>query len=114
MKFANQEHEKRYQELAAICQPNSRAKDFPAALFLLSSPLLARKSDVAKHVRPGSIIFSKLMEQIGPWSSGEKGLVKLAAAMYNSRWKVDVNDIFGSLDDKNTGIALEALRIRWG
>ena len=113
MKFADSGHEKRYQELAAICQFTAGEKDFAAALFLLSSHLLAWKGDVAKHVRPGSIIFSKLMKKIGPWSGSEKAMVKLAAALYNSNWKVDVNDVFWSLDANNAELALEALRIRF-
>ena len=111
--FADSDHEKRYQEFVAICQPNHGEKDFAAAIFLLSSPLLSRKGDAAKHVKTGQIQFSQLMKKIGPWSGSEKAMVKLAAAMYNSVWKVDVNEAFRRLDDGNVKLALEALRIRW-
>ena len=113
MKFTDSDHEQRYREMAAICQFQPGEKDFAAAIFLLSSPLLAYKVNASKHMIPGEIRFAGLMKKIGPWSGSEKAMVKLAAAMYNSVWKVDVNEAFWRLDGGNTELALEALRIRF-
>jgi len=38
-----------------------------------------------------------LLEAAKPWISSEKGLVKLAAALFNGSWKADINDVFQSL-----------------
>ena len=89
----------------------SSEKDWHATLFILSSPLLAKKC--SKYVKSRKILFPELMEAAGPWSSSEKALVKLAAALFNSSWKVDINDAFWSLDINNTNLAIEALKIRF-
>jgi len=53
------------------------------------------------------------MKAAGPWSSSEKALLRLAAALFNSSWKADINDVFWSLDHDNVNLALEALKIRF-
>lgn len=121
MLFQNDEHAEKYRSFSSKFQNVIRrefvkdiaTKDVAAALYLLSSPLLAGKG-MAEYVWPGQIRFSELIKKIGPWSGSEKAMVRLAAALYNSSWKIDINDVFWSLDEGNTEIALEALRIRWG
>lgn len=111
MKFADVEHLECFQELIKKAKAGDSEKNWRATLFLLSSPLLARRC--AKYVERQKILFPRLMEESRPWSSGEKALVKLAAALFNNSWKIDVNDIFWSLDDDNTALALEAIKIRF-
>ena len=112
MKFTDDLHREKFHEMVGKCQARPGEKDLLAAVYLLSSPLLAGKR-VEKYIRPGEIRFSELMESSGAWSSGEKGLLKLAASLFNSCWKADVNDIFWSLDTENAELALEALRLRF-
>lgn len=111
MHFADKLHHKKFQEMMRICHKRQMENDYLAAIFLLSSPLLGKKAE--KYIWPGEIRFSELMERCGVWSSGEKGLLKLAASLFNSGWKADLNDIFWSLDAENVELALEALRIRF-
>ena len=111
MEFADVEHTEQYRNLMGKATAKDSESDWAAALFLLSSPMLARRC--AKHVKPRKISFTELMEETKPWSSSEKALVRLAAALLNNSWKCDINDAFWSLDTDNTELALEALRIRW-
>lgn len=112
MDFLNITHMESFKELVKKAKARPGEKELKAALFLLSSPLLAGK-DTGRYVEEGTIRFSELVSKMGPWSSGERALVKLAAALFNSYWKADVNEVFRSLDADNTRLALEALKIRF-
>lgn len=111
MEWADYEHMQLYWEFMAKAKAKESQFEWAAALFLLSSPLLAKRC--AKYIKPRSICFTELMEAAKPWSSSEKALVKLAAALFNSSWKADINDIFWSLDLDNTDLALEAIKFRF-
>lgn len=112
MEFTDIDHQERYRELLKKAQVKESEADWRAALFLLSSPLLAGKG-AARYVQPRKIELSDLMKAAGPWSSSEKALLRLAAALFNSSWKADINDVFWSLDHDNVNLALEALKIRF-
>lgn len=111
MRFADDLHREKFQELMCNGHKHTAGKDYLAAAFLLSAPLLWKKS--APYIRPGGIHFSGLLEECGAWSSGEQGLLRLAASLFNCGWKADLNDVFWNLDAKNLDLALEALRIRF-
>lgn len=111
MRFKDEHHAAKFKELILRAQAHGE-RDYTAALFLLSSPLVARRC--SKYVEPRGIKFTALIKASAPWSSSEKGLVKLAAALFNNHFKCDVNDAFWNLDSNNTAIAIEAIKIRFG
>lgn len=111
MRFKDGHHKAKFDELTLTALASRRERDYIAALYILSSPLLAWRC--SKYVECRGIKFIALKRASAPWSSGEKALVKLAAALFNSSWKCDINDAFYSLDDSNTQLAMEALRIRF-
>lgn len=112
MKFADELHRQEFEKLVNKCHAQMGEKDIRAAVYLLSSPLLSRKR-CERFVHACGIRFSELQEKCGAWSSSERGLAKLAASLFNSSWKADVNDVFWNLDAENVDLALEALRIRF-
>ncbi len=112
MKFVDKLHREEFEKLVKKCNAQPGEKDIRAAVYLLSSPLLSRKK-TERYVHPCGIRFSELLDNAGAWSCSERGLAKLAASLFNSSWKADVNDVFWSLDAENVDLALEALRIRF-
>lgn len=54
----------------------------------------------------------KLKKASKGWSTSEKFMLTLALHLYNGRNKVDLSEA-DRLDDKNTEIALKALRLRY-
>lgn len=111
MEYHDYEHMQNFKKCMAQAKAKESEASWVAALFLLSSPLLSIKC--AKYIKSREIYFTELLEASKAWSSGEKGLVKLAAALFNSSWKADINDVFWSLDLDNTDLALEAIRFRF-
>lgn len=111
IEYHDYEHMQNFKKFMAQAKAKESEAPWVAALFLLSTPLLAKKC--AKYVKPRKIYFSELIEAAKPWSSSEKAIVKLASALFNSSWKADINDIFWSLDLDNTDLALEAVRFRY-
>lgn len=109
--FLNNGHKETFQELEEVAQTRPGEKDFKAAIYILSCPLLASRCE--KYIKPREIGFTDLMDDAQVWSSSEKGLLSLAAALFNSAWKADINNVFWNLDDDNTALALEALKIRF-
>ncbi len=112
MKNIAADHLNRFRTLAIKAGARCNEPEYMAALYLLSAPVLA--SRVEGHVEYRQIRFSKLAGVAEPWGGGEKALVKLAAALFNSCWRADLNEVFGALDSHNRELALVALRIRYG
>lgn len=59
-----------------------------------------------------TVKVDKLKKVSKPWSTSEKFMLALALHLYNGRNKVDMSEA-DRLDDKNTEIALKALRLRY-
>ncbi|MDH6370577.1 hypothetical protein M2444_002357 [Paenibacillus sp. PastF-3] len=59
-----------------------------------------------------SVHVDKLKKASKGWSTSEKFMLALALHLYNGRNKVDLSEA-DRLDDKNTEIALKALRLRY-
>lgn len=106
------DHLNRFRAFAQKAKTNSSEPDFVAAIYVLSAPLLSGKVD--NYIGDRIINFSEMMVAMNPWSSGEKALIKLSAALYNSAWEVNINEVFWPLDPAHVKIALEALKIRFG
>lgn len=108
--FKGNDHQQKYQTLMAKTK-GGNSTEYSAALYLLSA--LDHK-DITGYVAPYEINFPALLRQSRPWSTGEKSLVKLASAVFNdTSFKANIGDVFRSLDEENTRVALEALRIRY-
>lgn len=112
MVFQDTDHEQNFGLFVEKTECGYGEPDYMAALFLLSTPLLARRT--MNHVKRRAIEFPKLLELIKPWSSSEKALVRLAASLFNGSYKADVNDTFWNLDAANINLVLKALEIRFG
>ncbi len=109
--FKSEEHRVVFKRML-IKVEGGRDPEYLAALYVLASPLLASKN-VHQYVKPGEIDFSKMFKAYGVWSSSQKSFAKLAAGLFSSSWKADINQVFYNLDADNVKIALEALRIRF-
>lgn len=72
---------------------------------LLSNPEFIDFEELSVHV-------DKLKKTSKPWSTSEKFMLDLALHLYNGRNKFDMSEA-DRLDDKNTEIALKALRLRY-
>lgn len=59
-----------------------------------------------------TVKVDKLKKASRGWSTSEKFMLALALHLYNGRNKVDMSEA-DRLDDKNTEIALKALRLRY-
>lgn len=110
MWFADSEHEKVYARLCEKAQVKEGEREYRSALYVLAT----LEKPVEQYIVPQEIDFEALIKAAGPWSSGEKSLVKLAASVFNSCiWKASLDNIFYCLDARNCQVALEALKIRY-
>lgn len=108
--FKDIHHQQKYQALLSKAKGGS-STEYSAALYLLSA--LDHK-DISDYVASYEINFPSLLRVSRPWSTGEKALVKLASVVFNdTSFKANLGDVFRSLDEENTRVALEALRIRY-
>lgn len=109
MQFVSDIHRHKYSELAIRAQAGDD-REFQAAIYVIA----ALPKDVKDYIEPRKIYFSRLMKDCKSWSSSEKAMVRLAATLYNdSAWPVRVGDVFFHLDQTNTRVALEGLRLRY-
>lgn len=112
MKFKNDWHEELFNSLVFKVGAWARKdREYCAALYALAA---TEKENILKYADPDGIEFDDLLKAAAPWSSGEKALVSLAAALFNySAWSATINDVFYNLDGANVDAALEALRLRY-
>lgn len=84
--------------------------EYTAALYVLS----ALGKPIEKYVQPGAIEFKKLKQVSRAWSSSERALIKLAATLFNAaRSPAYIDEVFYSLDEENTRVALQGLELRY-
>lgn len=102
------DHQARYQRLLELHgAPDSEVR---SALYVLA----ALDTDGAKYVSHRKVQIGMMLEDSKEWSSGERALVKLAAHLLNAgTWPCTIDEVLGSLDERNFTIALEALRLRY-
>ncbi len=50
-----------------------------------------------------------LLQHSQKWSSGERALIDLALSLYSPEHKINLRDIFQTLDQENTKQAIQAL-----
>lgn len=102
----------RYLELTSRDRMRSSDKE-RAALF----HIIAGSDELYKHVddlynfKDHAIKLSCLRK---PWlTSGTRGLIKLGFNLYNGSQKSTIYESFVYLDEKNTHLAIEAIKIRF-
>ena len=111
MYFKNDEHRDLF---LALRQRAGQGNDceYTAAIYVLAG--IGNGKPVSKHVLPGEIKFPALFRSAKVWSSSEKALAKLAATLFNySSWPAKIGDIFYHLDEQNSQVAIQALKIRY-
>lgn len=55
------------------------------------------------------IDFDEILDNIGPLSSGEKGILQIAASIGSMKARVSLKDALWSLDDRNAALAIAAI-----
>lgn len=66
--------------------------------------------DFTKWIDGEYIDTQNLLQQAEKWSSGERALIDLALSLYSYDHKINLRDIFQTLDKDNTAHALKALQ----
>ena len=83
-----------------------------AAIHVLSSPLLLRKTRKYVNVEQREINVSQMLKDAeATWSSGEIVMAKVAADFYNGGGHVELDDIMRVLDYYNLRVVLDAIEI---
>lgn len=109
MYFADLDHKRSYSQLSKMLTTDD--KRLVAAVYALSA--MGKDERIGQYIHGHWIDLEGLLEEGIKWSSGEKALLALAANIYDSDCSANVHDVFSSLDDTNTKIALETLKIRY-
>ena len=109
MYFKSDDHKKLF---LALKQKAGQGDDceYTAALYVLST----LGKPILKYIQPDGIEFSSLFNDSIAWSSSERALIKLAAALFNAaRSPAYIDEVFYSLDEENTRVALQGLELRY-
>lgn len=86
------------------------SSEYKAAVYALA----AIGKDISGYILPGEIKYPAIFKEAEVWSSGEKALLRLSAALFNaSLWKANLGDIFHHLDADNCRVAIQAIEIRY-
>lgn len=110
MWFKDQRHEDLYNQLKEKAHIVSDI-EYCSALYVLAA---IGKADVSNYVQRSQIDFDAIKKVMRAWSHSQKGLVKLAATLFNSTvHSAKVDDVFCWLDENNTRVAITALQIRY-
>jgi len=82
-----------------------------AALHILTSPLFEESGAVWSRVdlKSRSIDFADMLD--GPWSGGERRMLRLAASLFNPKFSVALWEDLGSLDHDNAQVVLDAMAL---
>lgn len=109
MYYKNDEHQKR-----ALAMKNKAGQgsdcEYCSAIYVLA----ALDKPVEDYIQPGVIAIRALKKDSAVWSSSEKALVKLAISLFGAgAHSARIDEVFWSLDEENTRVALQALEIRY-
>lgn len=116
MKFLNEKHKLRFEELTKSIHPGD--KERLVAMFVFAgNDALYSKSSKLYDFKKNEFIFDVKENEEGEneiwWkaslSSSEEKLALLALSLYGARNHVGVYELFRCLDDKNTRLALNAI-----
>jgi hypothetical protein len=109
MYFKTVEHQKMFNSLLKKAGQGNDL-EYTAAIYTLS----AIGKDVREYILSGEIKYPAIFKEAEVWSSGEKALLRLSAALFNaSLWKANLGDIFHHLDADNCRVAIQAIEIRY-
>lgn len=106
--FASREHSHQYDHLQRKWGLTEDRR-LQAVLYLLAA--LSRPEVVTRAMEGGVINFDRLLSEHVPLGKGERALALMAASIYDSRWKVDIDSAMTAMDQKQRRVALEALRM---
>ena len=109
MYFKSKEHQEFFKSLIMRAGQDNDV-EYSAALYVLA----AIGKEVSKYVLLGEIKFPALFRIAKVWSSSEKALLKLSATLFNAgTWSAKIGDVFYHLDNENSKVAIEAIKIRY-
>lgn len=109
MYYKNDEHKEFFLTLKEKARQGNDC-EYTAALYVIA----AIGKPIRVSILKSGINFSEWFKEAEIWSSSEKALARLAAALFNaSTWPVPIGDVFRHLDKENTRVALQALEIRY-
>ncbi|MGE5579233.1 MAG: hypothetical protein ACM3WU_04230 [Bacillota bacterium] len=113
MHFRDQGHKAHYKRYLTLLRPTD-AHGMSACLALAAIDREPIKDYIGRP-EPGCIDFCAMKRGVKHLSDGEQGLRDLAAALFGAYPVDDFDHVFGSLDEDNFGVALEALihRYQW-
>ena len=84
------------------------------ALHILMSPLFVDAGEVWARVdlKRRSIDFEEILK--GPWSGGERRMLRVAASLFNPQFSVALWEDLGGIDDANSQVLLDAMALFMG
>lgn len=84
-----------------------------AALWLLSDPLIAGRALPFVDIGAGMFDFDGLLGESRHWSTGERGLVDVAYALFTTSEPIDIATLIRMDDDRRRRVMV-AFEIRFG
>ena len=96
-------------ELLALIDMPATNTEAMAAVHMLDIPTVRQK--VAAFMSPGAIRFDDLLDS-WPCSTGERTVIRAAAALWDCANPVNLGDLIADLDDVIFARLLDAIRLR--
>ena len=118
MRFLNEEHEKRYNELIEKGEISQGDEERKIVMFVFAgNEALYKKAEELYDFKDGYFKFdldydekgNKIIKWLVPLSSSERVLATLAFDIFSANNNVGVHELFRVLDSCNTRLALNAI-----
>lgn len=109
MYFADLGHKRSYNQLSERLTEDD--KRLVATVYALSA--IGKNEMISQYIHGHWIDPEGLLGEGSKWSTGEKALLALATNIYDSNCPANVHDVFYCLDENNTKVALETLKLRY-
>jgi hypothetical protein len=109
MYFADLGHKRSYNQLSERLTEDD--KRLVATVYALSA--IGKNEKISQYIHGHWIDPEGLLGEGSKWSTGEKALLALATNIYDSNCPANVHDVFYCLDENNTKVALETLKLRY-
>lgn len=109
MYFADLGHKRSYNQLSERLTEDD--KRLVATVYALSA--IGKNEKISQYIHGHWIDPEGLLGEGSKWSTGEKALLALATNIYDSDCPANIHDVFYCLDENNTKVALETLKLRY-
>jgi len=109
MYFADLGNKRSYNQLSERLTEDD--KRLVATVYALSA--IGKNEKISQYIHGHWIDPEGLLGEGSKWSTGEKALLALATNIYDSNCPANVHDVFYCLDENNTKVALETLKLRY-